>query len=34
MKQALELAKQAEKQVEVPVGAVVVQNNEAYCFCF
>ena len=34
MKQALELAKQAEKQAEVPVGAVVVQNKRLIASAF
>ena len=34
MKQALELAKQAEKQAEVPVGALVVQNHKPIAFAF
>lgn len=34
MKQALELAKQAEKQAEVPVGALVVQNRKPIAFAF
>ena len=34
MKQALELAKQAEKQAEVPVGALVVQNHKPITFAF
>ena len=34
MKQALELAKQAEKQAEVPVGAIVVQNHQLIASAF
>ena len=34
MKEALKLAKQAEKQGEVPVGAVIVQNNKLIAQAF
>jgi len=34
MKKALHLAKQAEKQGEVPVGAVIVQKNQIISFAF